>query len=148
VEGARIDVLRQVPLFSELSRKDLKRIAGAMVERAFSQGETITREGETSVGFFVIEEGRARVSMHGDEVGELRAGEHFGEIALIAERPRLATVTAETDLVCCAMTSWDFRRLVESNADIAWKILASTARKLYENQERGRFDPGEKRQPG
>ena len=107
-----------------------------MTERAFSGGETITREGETGVGFFVIAEGSARVSLRGDELGRLGPGDHFGEIALIAETPRAATVTAETDLRCYGMTSWDFRRLVESNADIAWQILASTARRLYENSER------------
>jgi CRP-like cAMP-binding protein len=109
-----------------------------MSARTFASGETITREGETGVGFFVIEEGRARVSLGSDDLGEIGAGDHFGEIALIAETPRAATVTASTDLRCYGMTSWDFRRLVESNADIAWKILASTARKLYENAERAR----------
>jgi CRP-like cAMP-binding protein len=136
--GASADVLRRVPLFSELGRKDLRRIADAMTERAFSSGETVTREGETGVGFFVIEEGQARVSLRGDDLGELGPGDHFGEIALIAETPRAVTVTAESDLRCFGMTSWDFRRLVESNADIAWKILASTARRLYENTERER----------
>jgi len=138
MEGASTDVLGRVPLFSELGRKDLRRIADAMTERAFAPGETVTREGETGVGFFVIDEGRARVSLRGDDLGELGPGDHFGEIALIAETPRAVTVTAESDLRCFGMTSWDFRRLVESNADIAWKILASTARRLYENAERER----------
>jgi CRP-like cAMP-binding protein len=138
VEGAGTDVLARVPLFSELGRRDLKRIAEAMTERTFSAGETVTREGETGVGFFVIAEGSALVSLRGDELGRLGPGDHFGEIALIAETPRAATVTAETDLRCFGMTSWDFRRLVESNADIAWQILASTARRLYENTERER----------
>lgn len=71
-------------------------------------------------------------------MGELGSGDHFGEIALIAETPRAATIAAETDLRCYGMTSWDFRRLVESNGEIAWAILASTARKLYVNAERER----------
>jgi CRP-like cAMP-binding protein len=73
-----------------------------------------------------------------EDVGELGPGDHFGEIALIAETPRAATVTAATDLRCYGMTSWDFRSLVERNGEIAWEILASTARKLYENAERAR----------
>jgi CRP-like cAMP-binding protein len=136
--GANLDTLAQVPLFSGLGRRELNRIADAMTERIFSAGEVVTREGEPGVGFFVIEEGRATVRMHGDEVGQLSGGDHFGEIALIAETPRAATITAETDLRCYGMTSWDFRKIVERNGEIAWSLLASTARKLYENAERER----------
>lgn len=136
--GANLDTLARVPLFSGLGRRELNRVAEAMSERTFTAGETVTREGEPGVGFFVIEEGRAKVTMHGDEVGELGRGDHFGEIALIAETPRAATITAETDLRCYGMTSWDFRKLVERNGEIAWSLLASTARKLYENAERER----------
>jgi CRP-like cAMP-binding protein len=136
--GANLDTLAQVPLFTGLGRRELNRIADAMTERTFPAGEVVTREGEPGVGFFVIEEGRATVRMHGDEVGQLSGGDHFGEIALIAETPRAATITAETDLRCYGMTSWDFRKIVERNGEIAWSLLASTARKLYENAERER----------
>ncbi|HYT52889.1 MAG TPA: cyclic nucleotide-binding domain-containing protein [Gaiellaceae bacterium] len=139
--GASTDVLRRVVLFSGLKDKQLKRIAEAMAERTFAAGEKITKEGEISVGFYAIEEGRARVTMSGEDVGELGPGDHFGEIALIAETPRAATVTAETELRCYGITSWDFRALVERNGEIAWEILASTARKLYENAERARGTP-------
>jgi CRP-like cAMP-binding protein len=136
--GANLDTLAQVPLFSGLGRRELNRIADAMTERTFPAGEVVTREGEPGVGFFVIEEGRATVKMHGDDVGQLSVGDHFGEVALIAETPRAATITAETDLRCYGMTSWDFRKIVERNGEIAWSLLASTARKLYENAERER----------
>ncbi len=136
------DALQQVPLFSGLKGKQLKRVAEAMSERDFSAGEEITKEGEVSVGFYVIEEGRARVTMNEQPVGELGPGDHFGEISLIAETPRAATVVAETDMRCRGMTSWDFRKLVEGNGEIAWSILASTARKLYENAERERARAG------
>jgi CRP-like cAMP-binding protein len=136
MSGVDLDALRRVELFSSLKDKQLKRVAETMTERAFSAGEDVTREGEVSVGFYVIEAGRARVTMHGDPVGELGPGDYFGEISLIAETPRAATVTAETDLRCYGMTSWDFRTLVEGNGEIAWAILSSTARKLYENAER------------
>jgi CRP-like cAMP-binding protein len=136
--GANLDTLARVPLFSGLGRRELNRIADEMTERTFGAGEAVTREGEPGVGFFVIEEGRAKVTMHGEDVGELGGGDHFGEIALIAETPRAATITAETDLRCFGMTSWDFRKLVERNGEIAWSLLASTARKLYENAERER----------
>jgi CRP-like cAMP-binding protein len=134
-----LDVLQRVELFSGLKARELKRVGAAMSERVFPPGEEITREGEVSLGFFVIEDGRARVTMHGEPVGELGPGDFFGEISLIAETPRAATVTAETELRCYGMTSWDFRSLVEGNGEIAWAILASTARKLYENAERERL---------
>jgi CRP/FNR family cyclic AMP-dependent transcriptional regulator len=139
MSGVDLEVLQRVELFSGLKTKELKRVAGAMSEREFPAGEEITREGEVSVGFYVIESGRARVMMHGDDVAELGPGDFFGEISLIAETPRAATVTAETALRCYGMTSWDFRSLVEGNGEIAWAILASTARKLYENAERERL---------
>ena len=132
------EALQRVPLFSALKGKQLKRVAEAMSERTFSAGEEITKEGEVGVGFYVIEEGRARVTMNELTVGELGPGDHFGEISLIAETPRAATVIAETEVRCQGMTSWDFRKLVEGNGEIAWAILASTARKLYENAERER----------
>jgi CRP-like cAMP-binding protein len=132
------EALQRVPLFSALKGKQLKRVAEAMSERMFAAGEEITTEGEVSVGFYVIQEGQARVTMNELTVGELGPGDHFGEISLIAETPRAATVTAETDMRCQGMTSWDFRKLVEGNGEIAWAILASTARKLYENAERER----------
>ena len=132
------EALGRVPLFSALKGKQLKRVAEAMSERTFSAGDEITKEGEVSVGFFVIDQGRARVTMNEQPVGELGPGDHFGEISLIAETPRAATVRAETDMRCQGMTSWDFRRLVESNGELAWAILAATARLVYENAERER----------
>ena len=140
--GASTDVLHRVPLFSGLKEKQLKGIAQAMAERSFSAGEEITTEGEISVGFYVIEDGHANVTMNGEDVGKLGPGDHFGEIALIAETPRAATVIAATELRCYGMTSWDFRALVERNGEIAWEMLSSIARKLYENAERERERAG------
>lgn len=130
-----LELLQRVPLFSELDRKALKRVAGAMAERTFAAGETIAKEGETGVGFFVIEEGRARVSIDGKEVAELGPGDHVGEMALIAESPRLATVTAETDIRAYGMTSWEFRRLAENNAALAWKLLETTLKRVQELEQ-------------
>lgn len=100
-------------------------------ERTFRAGETVATEGQGGIGFFVIEDGEARVSVGGSERGRLGAGDYFGEIALITGSDRTATVTAESDLRCLAMTSWDFRPLVESNAAISWKLLQALAQKLH-----------------
>jgi len=139
--GANTDVLRAVPILAGLKERQLKAVAQSMAERRFGAGEEITREGEVGVGFYVIEEGGARVTINGEEVGQLGPGDHFGEIALIAETPRSATVTAATDLRCYSMTSWDFRALVERDGEIAWELLTSMARKLYAGTERERDRP-------
>lgn len=107
-----------------------------MKERTFPAGATLAVEGEEGVGFFLIEEGRARVTVRGSEVGELGPGDYLGELALIVETPRTATVTAETDVRCYGLTSWDFRQLVETNASFSWKVLEATARLLLETQNR------------
>jgi CRP-like cAMP-binding protein len=129
---APVELLRKVPIFTGLQRRELERVAGSMKERTFEKGDTVTTEGRGGVGFFVIEDGRARVSVHEEERAHLGPGDYFGEIALITESDRTATITAETDLHCWGMTMWDFRPLVESNASIAWELLQALAKKLRE----------------
>ena len=130
VAGASTDMLRKVPLFAGLDEKELQEIANSMRERRFSAGDTVTQEGAGGVGFFVVEEGRADVSVGGETKGSVGPGDYFGEIALINESPRTATLTAATDMVCYGMTPWDFRPLVESNSTIAWKLLTAMAEKM------------------
>ena len=132
--GPATDLLRKVPLFSDLENKELEEIAGSMKERRFSTGQQIAVEGESGVGFFVIEDGEATVTVHGDEVRRLGAGDYFGEIALIAQTPRTATVTADSDLKTYGMTFWDFRPLVEETPGIAWKLLQSFAKQYDKSQ--------------
>jgi CRP-like cAMP-binding protein len=116
--------LIQVPLFSELNQRQLKRIGRDFRDRRFKPGASIVRQNEMSgVGFFIITEGEASVTVDGREVARLGAGEHFGELALISESVRTATVTAVTPLRCLEITFWDFRRIAKDNPDIAWKLL-------------------------
>ena len=124
------DTLRRVPLFAGLDNKELDQIATSMRERRFSAGDVVTQEGSGGVGFFVVEEGEADVSVGGQARGSIGPGDYFGEIALINESPRTATLTARTDMLCYGMTPWDFRPLVESNSVIAWKLLTAMAEKM------------------
>ena len=130
------ETLRKVPLFSGLESRDLERIADSFKERKYSAGDTIAGEGEGGAGFFVIGEGAARVTVNDADRGTLGPGDYFGEIALIDEGARTATVTAETDMTCYAMTFWEFRPIVETDARIAWKLVQALARKLRESEAR------------
>jgi len=122
------ELLKRVPLFSDLEDRELADIASAMRQRTFSAGQEIAVEGESGVGFFVIEDGEAKVTVHGDEVRRLGPGDYFGEVALITQGPRTATVTADTDLKTYGMTFWEFRPLVEETPSLAWKMLQSAVK--------------------
>jgi CRP-like cAMP-binding protein len=131
-----VELLRRVPLFADFEANDLKRLARSFKERTFEAGSTVAAEGKTGAGFFVIENGEASVSVRGDEHGKLGPGDYFGEIALIDDGARSATITADSDLHCYGLTSWEFRPLVESNASIAWKLLETIAQRLRAAQQR------------
>ena len=130
VASASVDTLRKVPLFAGLDEKELQEIANSMRERRFKAGDTVTQEGAGGVGFFIVEDGEAAVTVAGETRASVKPGDYFGEIALINESPRTATLTATTDMLCYGMTPWDFRPLVETNSTIAWKLLTAMAEKM------------------
>ena len=128
--GAPVEALQRVPLFADLSKQEVKQIARLFKERRFSEGETVVQEGSGGAAFYVIDSGEATLFLAGEEHSTLKPGDHFGEIALIDEGTRTATITASTELVCYGVTFWDFRPLVEANGVIGWKLLQSMA-KMY-----------------
>jgi pyruvate,water dikinase len=129
-EGAPVEVVNEVPLFSSLRPEDVAQVASLFKERRFAAGETVTKEGSGGAAFFLIQSGEATVSVHGQPRAGLKAGDHFGEIALIDGGARSATVTAATELVRHGLTYWDFRPLVQQNPAIAWGLLQSLAKML------------------
>jgi CRP-like cAMP-binding protein len=123
-----IDALANVQMLSGLDKRHLEKLAKDFSERTFPAGSVVVRQGdERGIGFFVIADGTAAVSVDGAEVAKLHAGDHFGAIALIADRVRTATVTAETDLHCYVMTLWVFRSFVQGDAEVAWSRLEQLA---------------------
>jgi CRP-like cAMP-binding protein len=128
------ELITRIPLFAGLSARERQSVAQSFKERKFDAGEVVASEGTGGIGFFVIGEGEADVSVRGDIKATLGPGSYFGEIALIDDGARTATITAKTDLTCYGMTSWDFRPLVETNAAIAWKLLQTLAKRLREAQ--------------
>jgi CRP/FNR family transcriptional regulator, cyclic AMP receptor protein len=131
--AAPIELLQRVPLFDGLERDQLEMLARSLKERTFAAGSTVTSEGAGGAGFFVIEDGAATVSIAGEERRQLGAGDFFGELALIDDSPRSATIVADSELRCWGLTSWEFRPLVESNASIAWSMLKTLAQRLRES---------------
>jgi CRP-like cAMP-binding protein len=126
------DLLAGVPLLSGLDRKQLEKLARDFSERTFPAGSTIVREGdEHGIGFFVVADGEGVVSVGGKEVATVQRGSYFGEVALISDRVRTATVTATTDLKCLVMTVWDFRAFVQGDAEVAWKMLEHVGGMLH-----------------
>ena len=128
--GAPVESLRSVSLFADLDDDELSQVALLFKQRRFSAGDTVVKEGADGAAFFLIESGEATVSVHGVERADLGPGDHFGEIALIDEGVRSATISATTDLVCYGLTLWEFRPLVIENGNIGWKLLHSLAKKL------------------
>ena len=133
--------LRRVPLFERLDPEDLQRVAAVADERAFTAGTVIVQEGEVGDELFVILDGRVRVERL-DPDGSIRplrtyeAGDHFGELALITEDARTATVTAVTRLTCNVIAFWDFRRFARENPDVSWALLQHLAGLLTGERDR------------
>jgi len=125
-----LDLLRNVDLFEELSKKEIERLAKSFRESRFAAGETIAAEGTRGVGFFIIGEGTVQYSVRGEEVGQGGPGDYFGEIALIDDGPRTATVKAGSDVTAYGLASWEFQPLVEENAALAWELLQGMAKRL------------------
>lgn len=131
---APLDALRNVPLFAELEDRDLEQLSRQMHERRFNEGDDVTTEGSSGAGFFVIVEGNAQVSIAGEDRAALGPGDYFGEVALIDDGARTASITAVTDLLCYGMTPWEFRPFVEEHPQVAWTLLQTLAKRLREAQ--------------
>lgn len=130
VSQAPAEVISAVPLFAGLSTPEMARITDLFKQREFAVGETIIKEGVGAAAFFVIVSGEAAVTVHGKQVATLKPGDYFGEVALIDDGARSATITASTDVVCQGLTYWEFRPLVRGNAAIAWNLLQNLAKRL------------------
>src|SRR5579862_6162124 len=118
------DDLQRVPLFADLSGRQRRKLAANFRERTFKPGTDVVREGSMSgMGFFVVTDGEASVSVAGVEVARLAAGDYFGELALISKGERSATVTARSELRCLEIAFSDFREFAHANPDVTWKLL-------------------------
>jgi len=128
------EALRRVPLLAGLGDRERERLAKELHERTFRAGSTVVAEGATGAGFFVIADGNATVSVGGKERARLGPGDYFGEMALIDDAPRSATITADTDVRAFGMTPWEFKPFVLGHPEVAWSMLRSLSSRVREAQ--------------
>jgi CRP/FNR family transcriptional regulator, cyclic AMP receptor protein len=125
-----VDMLASVDLFTVLTKKEVKKIHDTGKEVSFRAGRTIVSEGETGVGFHLILNGKAKVTVNGRLRATLGAGDYFGEMAIIDRGPRSATVTADSDVTTLAIASWDFMPVLSENFEMCKKIMVELSRRL------------------
>jgi CRP/FNR family transcriptional regulator, cyclic AMP receptor protein len=129
-KNAKVELIKGVPLFSQLDRKHLDEVAAIADEIDLRQGKELTVEGNPGREFMVIIEGEASVRRGDQEVNRLSAGDFFGEIALVRQEPRTATVVAETPVRVLVITDRSFRTLLDHNPDIEDKVKSAVSARL------------------
>jgi CRP/FNR family transcriptional regulator, cyclic AMP receptor protein len=132
---SKSDLLAAVPLFAGLSKKELGEVAAIADEISLPAGRRLIEEGTRGREFFVLVEGTAAVSRKGRKINEVEGGSWFGEIALVADVPRTATVTATSAVRLLVVTEHGFRSLIQRVPGIAVKVLATVGERLAEYQK-------------
>jgi CRP/FNR family transcriptional regulator, cyclic AMP receptor protein len=129
-KNAKVELIKGVPLFSELGRKELNEVASIADEIDLPEGKELTVEGQPGREFLVIIEGDATVRKGDHEINRLGAGDFFGEIALVKQQPRSATVTAATPIRALVITDRSFRTLLDHSPDIESKVMSAVSARL------------------
>ena len=129
---AHEEELAKVWIFSKLDRPDLERIGKVVVARSYKKGEQIVGEGEQAVAFYVIVRGKVEITKGGEVLNTMRAGDCFGEMALLDGWPRVASVRAAEDTDCLVMTRWDFTAELHTAPSIALAMLPVMSKRIRE----------------
>jgi CRP-like cAMP-binding protein len=122
-KDVKIELIARAPIFSQCSKRELQEVAAIADEIDIADGKELTTEGARGREFFVIIEGTASVEQDGEQINDLGPGDFFGEVALIKDTPRTATVTATSPVRALVVTSQNFRRLIERQPDIERTVL-------------------------
>jgi CRP/FNR family transcriptional regulator, cyclic AMP receptor protein len=132
-KDAKLELLREVPLFAGCSKKELGEISTLADELSFPAGTKLIEEGRQGHEFFLLVDGTVDVQAKGHEPKMLGAGSFFGEMALVSNRPRNATVTATTPVSVLVVHESGFRRLLRDSPEIQLKVLQTLADRAAEN---------------
>jgi CRP-like cAMP-binding protein len=135
-KNAKIDLLKRTPLFEACSKSELGTLATMADELGLRSGTVLTREGRRGREFFVLIDGTVSVTQKGKQIAELGAGEWFGEVALLTDLPRTATVTATSQVRVLVITDRAFRRAVRTMPSIALKVLEKVGERIHSDAER------------
>ena len=128
--NAKADLLRRVPLFAGLSKRELEQLGGIADELDLREGRTLIKQGDRGREFFTLLEGEATVAQGGKTLRTLRDGDFFGEIALVTDVPRTSTVTTTSAVRLLVLTKRDFQRLMREQPSIQRKVLEALAQRL------------------
>jgi CRP/FNR family transcriptional regulator, cyclic AMP receptor protein len=131
---AKVELLKKVPLFADCSKAELRELAKSADELDLREGTVLTREGRPGREFFVLIDGTVKVTQDGKKVAELKGGDWLGEIALLTDKPRTATVTATSTVDVLVITDRRFRNVVESMPSIAIKVLGRVSERLTHDE--------------
>ena len=126
----KVELIRKAPLFAHCSKRELQEIAQLADEVDLREGKEMTRQGARGREFFVLLEGSADVTKDGRRINRLGPGDFFGEIALVSDTPRTATVTATSLVRALVVTDRAFRRLLNDVPQIQAKVLQALAERL------------------
>jgi CRP-like cAMP-binding protein len=128
----RAQLLAKVPLFSGCSKKELGQIAAIADEIDLREGKVLTRQGGPGREFFVLLEGGVDVERDGTRINQLATGDFFGEMGLISQKPRNATITTTSPVRALIITETNFKRLLRENPGISMKVLEKVAERTPE----------------
>ncbi len=129
--------LAQVPLLAGLPDKVRRRLAEIGKRRRYGRDETIVREGESGIAFYIVLSGSCRVEQRGERIGQLGAGDFFGELALIEDHARTATVIANEETECLGFTRWEFTALLDEHPQVAVPMMHVLIRRLHRREHHG-----------
>jgi CRP-like cAMP-binding protein len=129
-ENTKVEALKRAPLFEDLSRKELEELAKMTEDLEFPAGKVLCKQGDIGREFFVVLEGEVEVSRDGETLAQQGGGDFFGEIALVENTRRTATVTAKTPIRFFVLTSQSFHHLMDKNPEIERKVLRALAKRV------------------
>jgi CRP/FNR family transcriptional regulator len=125
-----VETLKTIPLFANCNKKELSLVARIARPQEFGAGHDIVVQGHEGVGLHIVVEGTVKVVVDGRTRRKLGPGQFFGEIALLDNGPRTATVTSETPVKTLSIVSWQFRGLLKEQPDLAIRMLEDVCRRL------------------
>ena len=129
-KDAKVELLKQVPLFSKLKRKELEDVAHIADEIDLKAGKEMATEGDRGREFFVLLKGEADVTKGGQKINTMKEGDFFGEIALVTKMPRTATVTATSDVDVLVITEQAFDNLLKKSPEIGRGVAEALAERV------------------